>query len=205
MLSAFKIGERVISMSKRSSGTERYDEKIEIPEKYTLALSFRFSRNSRVFKSSIVLLERQNGLFKEVFKIDDAHNFRHVHIGDSKGPAFAYRFETTIKRIKDENVIELPDEWIRYYSITDKDFLNFYLFNGGPLIVCPPLKKLGKKIIEISKELLNSKQEVKTLHIPGFYFLILPKEENIKTSFVFAEEENINEINDFIDKYCLKK
>lgn len=191
-------------MNEKSSQTQRYDQKIKIKEKYTLALSFRYNRNSRIFRSSIVLLEKKNGL-ETVFKIDDSHNFRHVHIGDQKGPAFTYTLTKSIKIVKNENAIELPDEWIKFYCIDNSDSLKMYLFDDGPLIICPPLVKLGEKILEITKKVNNSNQEIKKFDTPGFFLMLLPKGNEIKTSFIRLEDVKLNDVVDFISKYCLRK
>lgn len=190
-------------MNEERSQSQRYDEKVKIKEKYTLVLSFRYNRNSRIFRSAIVLLEKKNG-FKTVFKIDDSHNFRHVHFGDQKGPAFTFSSKIPIEVKNGEKVIKLPEEWVKFYCIDNGDSLNYYLFNDGPWIICPPLVKLGEKILEISEKVKNSK-EIKRLDLPGFFLMFLPEGSEIKTSFIRVEGVDFNDVVDFVTKYCLKK
>lgn len=166
-------------------------------------MSFRYNPNTNFYRSSINLHRRSGRTWMNVIRVDDAHGFRHVDIGDGEGKHLVLSVGMRAKLV-DENgkmLLNLPEHWFQSSNV-------IYIYSAkwkSPLIICPPFQELAEHLLElvaIAKEIKRPKALRVKLPLAVFPNL------NIRTKGPSLESEVIDkilELGDDVFKIIEKK
>ena len=159
-------------------------------------MSFRYSPDTRFYRSSINLQTRSRRTWTNVIRVDDAHEFRHVDIGKGEGKHLIVSAGMPAELIEEngETRLKLPKDWFEPSGVN-------YIYSEkwkSPLIICPPLHELAEHLLElatIAKE--PKKPKILRLKLP----LLLFPNSNIQTKGPTAEPEIVEKILELGDDF----